>query len=183
MNINNEINNPQNISLFDIKTMTQDFDIIKFYKECQDCLAVMMITQHQVVVAYWKISDENGTHDKTVELLKKILTDNNENAIIAIRLGNENNYDLDSEEMRIESVFRVLNMGVIENKEPITSKMIAVVEKLLDKIRDFDVLHDELDDLIKTIHYIGESTGDKPRTIIGLPIDDFILKLEEQSET
>ena len=44
MKINNEIKKTGDISLNSIKEMTQDFDIISFYKHCQDSLAVIMIT-------------------------------------------------------------------------------------------------------------------------------------------
>lgn len=131
MKINNEIKKPGDISLNSIKAMTQDFDIISFYKHCQDSLAVIMITPRQVINVYWNITDENYKHeDMILSLLNKI----EEKAIITLRLANENIYDLDSEEETIEDVNKVLDFGVSANEEGITSKMIDVVRIFLEKL-------------------------------------------------
>lgn len=177
MKTNNEIKHPVDISFDRIKEMTQDFDIISFYKECQDSLAVIMITQRQVITVYWNINDEINNHDRMIKILLSILNEIEEKTIITLRLANENIYDLDSDEEEIEDVNRLFSSGISANEEGITSKMIDVVRMLLEKISDLDVIHDNIGDLERMIYNKTDEINNKDKIIIGIPIDEYIHKL------
>ena len=182
MNIKNIIEKTGDITKEDIKKMTQDFDIISFYNNCQDSLAVIMITQHQVIVIYWNISDENHLHKNTIDMLLNLLKNIGEKSIITLSLATENIYDIYSEEEKIVDVNKFFSSEISADEDGITSKMIEVVRMMLKKISDLDVEHDPIEDLTRQPYNKTELINNEDIEIIGIPIDDYLLKLEEKGQ-
>lgn len=167
----NEKQKKELFSMSDIKRMTEKFDVKQFYEKYKDYLAVMMITPNQVVVTYCK-TDEVLCHEEIINFLCNLLTKNGEKSIISISFANE------------KDLWNTLFMKQRKGENNPTTKMIKVVELIYNQLfvpnDQFDIEHNEIDDVFSKVDNTNNKETATNIRIIGIPIDVYIKRLNEQ---
>ena len=160
-------------SINEIQQMTQKFDVTEFYRKYNDYLAVMMITPTQVIVVYRK-TDETLCHDEMTGFLCELLTNLGEKSIISISFGYEN------------ELWNTFFMKVRKKEKKPTTKMIQVLKLIYNIIfganDNTDIEHNNIEEFLKKIDCTDDLDTNGCKTIIGIPIDNYILKLKRKSQ-
>ena len=172
-----------NNSIEQIKQMTENFNIVHFFENSQDSLAVVMITPFQVAIKCCSIFDEQGNlvlHSSIIRELREAM-ENDDTSVIILKLSNENEYDTDSQEERVVGQLKIFAVELTGIQHGITKDMERVYNMLHDRLfngkKDSDIICDNLEGL----ETIGAKIVNKPQikvTILGMPIEEYIKKIQ-----
>lgn len=163
------------IAKIKIKQMTESFDLEMFYNAPRDMIAVIVITQNQVVIVY---GDEKIYHDEIIPIIKKIILKKDNNSRIIIRCA----------KTKILEIFFPKKRGQISKQmselmKILYNKLEIINRNKIHKANKIEITKLNFNSLLYTAMNIMKKNNNQPdKEIVGIELEEYIKKIQREQE-
>ena len=158
-----------------VKQMTESFDLEMFYNSPKDMIALIVITQYQVVTVY---GDEKILHDEIIPIIKELLLNKDNNSRIIIRCAKTKKIEFFIPQKRGQISKQMSQLMTI-----FYNKLNRINKEKSHKTHKIKIAKLKFSNLLDiTIEIMKKNNKKQDKEIVGIMLGEYIKKSQKEQD-